>query len=397
MSTKVEYLDVPKNRANHHYERAIRLLKEGKGSTLELERCVKELNRARALHENQIHHNIALAETYRRALDCSSAIFALRFALDKDPSDAQTRKGLCDLLVNRAQEMMQQGKHFDKASNYFEDALAMDPARDKIWVLKAVCDVQCRNFDTALLCLNRAINMCPNPAVDLIVMRAKIHWAMGLRDSGNKEMRKAAVMDKDHPEVKAFIQRAFGEAEHMYEESLKTFQEGDVDTAMSLVKKSMFVNRNDVKLHIMLSKCHRAKADLDSAYKCLTEAIDIFKAVDPYGMYANVKIPHEIIHQKNLIINEMALKLAMEGDFQKAILLMNKAIAAERQIQEDDKDINYRYFMNRGDCYRALDEPLFAIADYKMALERCPGRNFISQYVNTYTDIIFSSQMTRAS
>ena len=376
MSNKLDYLDHPRHRALFHYERAVRLLKEGHNSTLELERVVKEINRARSLHENQLSHSIALAEACRRSLDCSSAVFALRFSLEHNPEDAEIRKGLCDLLVNRAQETMAQGNHYDKASNYFEDALAMDPARDKIWVLKAVCDIQCRNFEAAMACVNRAINMCSNPTVDLIVMRAKLHWAMGMRDSGNKEMRKAAVMDKNHPEVQAFIQRAFGEAEKQYEQSLELFKAGDVDRAISLINKALFVNRNDVKLHVMLSRCFRAKGDLDEAYKSLSEAIDICKAVDPYGMYSCVKLPEEVIRQKNLIINEMALKMAMEGDFQKAIMLMNKAIAAERDLHEDDMNISYRYFMNRGDCYRALEEPLFAIADYKMALERCPGNNY---------------------
>jgi tetratricopeptide (TPR) repeat protein len=373
MSSKLAPLDRPVDRAAHHFERAVRLLKDGNNSTLELERAVKEINRARALQENMGSHNIALAEAYTRALDTSSAIFALRFSLEKNPNDVAAKKGLCDLLLNRAQETMIQGKHFEKASNYFEDALAMDPSRDRIWILKAVCEVRCKRFKIALQCVDRAINMSSNPPVDMYVLRAKIQWALGLRDAGNTEMRKAAVMDSTHPEVRAFIARAFGEAEKTYEEGLIAFQGGDLDKAITLVNKALFVNRNDVKLHILLSKCWRAKNDLDTAYKSLTEAVDIFKAVDPYGMYTNVKIPHEINRQKNLIINEMALKFAVEGDFQKAILLMNKAIASERKMHDNDLNINYMFFLNRGDCYRAIDEPLFAIADYKMALERRPG------------------------
>lgn len=383
MNSKLGPLDRPVDRAAHHFDRAVRLLKDGNNSGLELERAVKEINRARALHENLGSHNIALAEAYRRALDCSSAIFALRYALETNPDDVATKKGLCDLLVNRAQETMVQGKHFDRASNYFEDALSMDPSRDKIWILKAVCEVRCKRFESALQCVDRAINMASDPPVDMYVMRAKIYWAMGMRDAGNTEMRKAAVMDKEHPEVQAFIIRAFGEAEKTYEEGLISFQGGDYDKAILLVNKALFVNRNDVKLHILLSKCYRAKNDLDTAYKSLTQAVDIFKSVDPYGMYTNVKIPFEINRQKNLIINEMALKYAVEGDFQKAILLMNKAIASERKMHHDNEmDISYMFFLNRGDCYRAIEEPLFAIADYKMAMERRPGnQNHLAMHI----------------
>ena len=122
----------------------------------------------------------------------------------------------------------------------------------------------------------------------------------------------------------------------------------------------------------MLSKMHRQKGDLNEAFRYLKDAEKQFHKGDPYNVHPNMKLPFEIARQQNLVINEMAMKEAMDGDCEKAIVLLNKAIATERRINDDPQSIPYIYFMNRGDCYRALQEPLFAIADYKLALERSP-------------------------
>lgn len=122
----------------------------------------------------------------------------------------------------------------------------------------------------------------------------------------------------------------------------------------------------------MLSKMHRQKGDLHEAFQYLKDAEKQFTKSDPYHNFPNHKIPFEITRQQNIVINEMAMQEAIKGDCEKAIVLLNKAISSERNINSNANDIPFVFFMNRGDCYRALNEPLFAIADYKLALERSP-------------------------
>eukprot|EP00603_Paraphysomonas_imperforata_P008587 CAMPEP_0114424570 /NCGR_PEP_ID=MMETSP0103-20121206/6765_1 /TAXON_ID=37642 ORGANISM="Paraphysomonas imperforata, Strain PA2" /NCGR_SAMPLE_ID=MMETSP0103 /ASSEMBLY_ACC=CAM_ASM_000201 /LENGTH=611 /DNA_ID=CAMNT_0001593333 /DNA_START=614 /DNA_END=2449 /DNA_ORIENTATION=- len=191
-------------------------------------------------------------------------------------------------------------------------------------------------------------------------------------DIGNKDLRKAMVIDKDHPEVRAFIRRSFEDARRLYNESLEYFKIGNSAEAIKCCENALIINGEDVKLYLMLSKMHRQKGDLNEAFRYLKDAEKQFHKGDPYNVHPNMKLPFEIARQQNIVINEMAMKEAMDGDCEKAIVLLNKAIAAERRINDDDKEIPFIYFMNRGDCYRALNEPLFAIADYKLAHERSP-------------------------
>lgn len=371
----LEYLDIPSHRAEFHYSHAEKLLKTGQNYFLELERILKELNRAANLTPDNGKIYIALAEVYRRALDTSSAIFALRFALEKDPENKRAKKQLCELLINRAQETMKLGTHYDRASNYFDDALEMDPTKPNIWILKSVCDVHCRNFPSALHAINRAINISQNITIDMYILRAKILWAMGQIDAGNKDMRKVIAIDNSHPEVKAFIQRAFANAEQQYLEAYELFKSKKSYESIKILKSILDINQNDIKLYLLLSKCYRQIGDLETAYKILNDATQIYKNLDPYRQYSIIKVPDEIPLQQNIILNEMALQRALEGEYDRAIILLNKAIASERKIRKSSNDINYRFFLNRGDCYRALGESLYAVTDYQLALERCPGKS----------------------
>lgn len=368
----LQFLDFPVNRSNYHFERAESILRYGSNTTLELERVVKEIARASALKPNDVSHYIALAECYRRALDSSSAIFALRYVLRLDPTNQRAKNQLCDLLIQRAQELMTAGHDFRRAIHYFDEALAIDSSRHRVWTLRAVCFIYLKDFRRALETINRLTNVVSNVDIDIYIMRAKVLWAIGLTDAGNRDMRMAMTISRSHPEVQAFITRSFASAEVLYKSSLVHQKAGDYASAIKDIQKALIINGDDVKLHITLSKYHRASGDLDNAYKCLVDAEAQFQKSDPYKSFATLqKVPVEIVHQTNLVLNDMSLKLALEGSYEKAIALINKAIASERRINNNnDMAVDYRFYMNRGDCYRALGQARFALADYHAAHER---------------------------
>jgi tetratricopeptide (TPR) repeat protein len=192
---KLNFLDFPINRAEYHYTRADTLLKNGKNTTLELERICIELTRSCSLKPKEVKNFLGLAECFRRACDSSSAIFSLRFALQLHPNSTYVKIQLGELLINRAQELMKLERNYNKASRYFEEALKLDSSRDNIWLLRCVCEVNCKEFEKALYCINRTINLSTNDSIDSYILRAKIHWAMGNMDIGNKDLRKAMVRE----------------------------------------------------------------------------------------------------------------------------------------------------------------------------------------------------------
>lgn len=171
------------------------------------------------------------------------------------------------------------------------------------------------------------------------------------------------------------MNRSFEDARRFYNEGIEHFKAGNSKEAISCCENALIINGEDVKLYLMLSKMHRQKGDLNEAFRYLKDAEKQYLKADPYNAFPNLKVPFEISRQQNLVINEMAMAAAIEGDCEQAIILLDKAIASERKINSDSLQIPFIYFMNRGDCYRSMNEPLYAIADYKLALERSPGKH----------------------
>ena len=80
-------------------------------------------------------------------------------------------------------------------------------------------------------------------------------------------------------------------------------------------------------------------------------------------------MPEDIHIQTNLIFNDLALNYITEGAYEKAIVLINKIILSDQTVNKGLKQPDYRYYVNRGDCYRGLFKYETAIEDYMLALK----------------------------
>jgi tetratricopeptide (TPR) repeat protein len=110
--------------------------------------------------------------------------------------------------------------------------------------------------------------------------------------------------------------------------------------------------------------------NLKDGYASIQSATEIYQAS---GQDYNNSIPEQIVKQTNLIFNDMALKLAGEGNYEKALALFNKIIHSENNLCNGFDDIDYRFHLNRGDCFRALHKLNQALSDYSLALSLHPN------------------------
>ena len=83
---------LPTEKSALHYERARKLLRDGLRSSIELERVLKEIGRAVAFQPKQVKHYILFGEAFKQALDFTSAIYSLRFALKLKPEFTKIKK-----------------------------------------------------------------------------------------------------------------------------------------------------------------------------------------------------------------------------------------------------------------------------------------------------------------
>lgn len=405
-------------RAVTHAGRASQLLRYGSSSMLELERANKELSIAVSLVSESVDYHLMLAETFRRAYDFSSAINSLRFVLHLQPNNAVAKGQLREIFMASAKEMLRR-KCYEDGIAHLNNVIKFDPNNSEAWILKTLSFVHLNDWRSALECAGRAISLIGANTAELYVLRAKIYWALGLGIAGNNDMRRANEIDRHHPEVVAFIERSFAKAEILYDHGMAKLGAGDLDGALECMQQALQLSQHDMKLYITISKIHRLLGNLDKALFALQDAAAFYEqraaedagggsaiAMDTLSLDQGSKelgmrdddsvnsheeqlcavspgearrsravVPSLLLRQMNLVFNEMALRYAGSGDYTKAINLFNKVIRSERErcTEPGAEPMDYRFFMNRADCYRLQGLMAYAMSDYHSALEVNPG------------------------
>jgi tetratricopeptide (TPR) repeat protein len=401
---------LPIDRAGLYFDRARQLSLFCCGSSLELERLLREIYKALSYDNEEVKFYLLLGKIYKLNLDITSAMFCYRFILKKNSGMIAARKFLIELLVLKGKEYMKMGSDmkwkakFTAARSCFDEALEYNRENYDLWILKSICHVQCNELTEAFEAVSKVIRPNRELNAEVYILRAKINWGRGLTEQGNQDIRFAASLDPNHPEVLGFIARSYAKSELLYKEALVAFADEKFKESLELVNHALHITGEDVKLYILKSRIFRMLHELQSAYESIMKARSIFEDKYEEDSY-QLNLPPEILIQTNLVLNEMAINYAIEGNYHNAILLYNKILRSEetlnqslmavydRQLKEEQGrqspntqqtsilyktgrgaaqnqlTINYKYYMNRGDCYRALSQFNDAIYDYQKAIE----------------------------
>ena len=375
-STKQE-AELPAEKAMRLYEKAKILLTKAPNISWVLEKCLSYINAAITILPTETKFYIFMAKIYRQALDFSACIYCLRYVIRIDAGNNQAKKKLPEILILKGRELMRDAADFNhnlsfywKARQCFNEALKFDRDNIQVYILKAICHVHAKEFSEALDCIFRAQQCIGSMHSEVYVLKGKIYWAQGLMAEGNKELRNAVTLIPKHPEVIAFSARSFIKSEKLYKLSLEELTKDNYTGALKFAKHAISITKDDIKLHILASKLHRTLGNLKDGYSSIQYATEIYQAS---GQDYNTSIPEQILKQTNLIFNDMALKLAGEGEYEKAVALFNKIIHSENDLCKGFDDIDYRFHLNRGDCFRALHKLNQALSDYSLALSLHPN------------------------
>ena len=275
---------------------------------------------------------------------------------------------------------------FRRANDRFEEAmqleLTLDNPNPDLWVYRAICDLNQGQFDQAFRYIDNAIKIristsdFANPSVEMYILKAKILWARGMMDLGNKEMIVAGTISSKHSEVNAFNEKIYSKTERLYKQAINFVAISEYNEAIKCAQGALLVTKYDTKLYILTSQVYRKMGDLDKAFEQIQLAERVYrnrgKRTDP-----NMDLPMNITQQTNLIFNDMAIKYAMEGEFSKAIALYNRIIDSEIKLNKGLPHIEYRYYLNRGDCYRGISKYEKAIEEYEKALTSKPQKQAV--------------------
>jgi tetratricopeptide (TPR) repeat protein len=99
--------------------------------------------------------------------------------------------------------------------------------------------------------------------------------------------------------------------------------------------------------------------------------------------------PPELVKQRCLIFNDMALAEIEAGELNAAVLLLNRALSTQRhQPHAIPADLCRTLRINRGDCYRSLGKLDVALADYHYAMESHPH----ATHIRTRLSVVHNSK-----
>ena len=164
----------------------------------------------------------------------------------------------------------------------------------------------------------------------------------------------------------------------------------DLSEVIRLLTQALSLTPDDMRLLILRAKANRQAGNLQDSLSDIDDATFAYLSsmrgdeaprhvpnrrmwLEEQSLKNYYKEPVIITQQRNLTYNEMALQFAQNDEPERAISLLNKVIEAEYHLHDKDMGkVDPKYFVNRGDCYRAINHIEQAMSDFNRAFDSDP-------------------------
>lgn len=392
-------------KTEEHLREAQRLmLHEGSD---EIERAITEINRAIFLSPLDMRLFPVRAEAFSQLHDVDSAINDLRYVVARDSkADAKVRHRLAALLAMKGQWWLERAHNGDeRALECFTEAAKLDPLCAEYWIHCALAKTKAGDLHGALESISRAIKIEPGMATgrgpqetaEQYILRAKLFWALGLADAGINDMKTAQTFDPNHVEVLSFNETTLKTTAALYRKATTQMCRQSYKDAINTLTSAIKLAPDDCKLTITRGAAHRLAGDLDAALADLkTASVAYREATKPVGNNPSLSRPKlpsrqsqddistpdalmyepfQLVRQRNLVLNDLALHSIERGEYEHALSLLNRVISAEQALvaRGDCDTVDRRFLVNRGDCYHYLGKIDCSTADFRTAFEADPN------------------------
>ena len=343
------------------------------------EDCDKALAIAGKIIFLRPHHFAAFekrGDVYASCCDFKSAIVNFRKSISLAPEEEvlEIKKKLAASLDVQGQLYIDSGD-YDTATLYFSEAIELNGLESNYWLHRALTYVQRKKWQPALRDVDHCIVITSNSA-DIYILRAKLRWMMGATGKGNDDFGEAQRLDPSHPEVKIYEEMLWKQVEEVYLQASQCLLKREYSTARRLLSNALELNPNDIKVRVLRASTNRFMKHFDEALVDIDYASRIYE--EETGASGD-QMHAEIMRQRNLTLNDMAVQCFENRDYHRAITLFNRVIESETQgnvsaivAREGGGSVNISFFTNRGDCYRSCGQVQQALADYHVAFDMNP-------------------------
>eukprot|EP01135_Chromosphaera_perkinsii_P004787 Nk52_evm18s296 gene=Nk52_evmTU18s296 len=254
--------------------------------------------------------------------------------------------------------LLMEEKNFARALVHFKKMDALTPDVPHILSYISLCQLAVLRYDDALLSMNRCIELDPEEA-EWYIMRSKVYRALNELNKEFEDMKTAIQIDPNHPESVKIRNRMTQGAGSIQEEAARCVLSGNIREATARLSYAISLNPMDASHYILRGSLYRKQDDFNAAIDDYNQAVDICVQAD-LDLQENL-VYRQAVKLLCLTYNDFAVECFKAELFSEAIILLNKALG----VMKTEKQL----YINRGDCFRALEDLHFALADYMQAAE----------------------------
>ncbi|XP_006892677.1 PREDICTED: tetratricopeptide repeat protein 16 [Elephantulus edwardii] len=346
---KFKKLTVPL-KVKENYRQGLTLLEQEDWET-----AVLFLSRALHLNPKLVEFYVLRAEAYIHLCDFSSAAQNLRRACSFEPENTKYLERLTLVLYLQGQCLFEQCAYQD-ALDVFSQASELQPQKSCFHYQCMACLLALRRHQDCLTCVTKLLKHGTAKA-DIYILRARLYNFFHKPSLCYQDLHKALRLEPTHPQAKALLGTMVNQAQEAYQDAKIFAVQGNMQSALQCINSAIENNPLDASFFLFRGTMYRRVHEYDGAVEDFLKALDMLPA-------SQENMVQQVQRQLVLAYNDFAVHCYMQGAYQEAALLLNKALRDEQQ----EKSL----YVNRGDCFFQLGHLAFAEADYQQALMLSP-------------------------
>ncbi|XP_025060794.1 tetratricopeptide repeat protein 16 isoform X2 [Alligator sinensis] len=360
------------DRAREHACQGMQCFSQG-----EWEKAVLCYSKAINLDPQQVEFYVQRAEAFLQLCDFQSAVLNLRKAHSLSSLKEEYLNRMAFILCLQGQCLFDQQVYWD-ALESFTQASELQP-NNVVYHRKCIaCLAALNRFSDCLHLVNRDLDRDPkNP--DLYTLRARLYDHFNKVPLCYQDIQKAMVLEPQHEGAQALMQKLLKRAQKAKAEAVNKALMGDLGEAILKINFALENSPLEAEYFIFRGTLYRRLKDFNAAIDDYIRAVELVEVGGPASL--------EVQHQLLLTYNDFAVHCYTRGCFEEALLLLNKALKADK----NEKGL----YVNRGDCLFQLGELSYALADYQQALELSPWDMSLQRRVSMLLDKLGMRELRR--
>lgn len=319
--------------------------------------AAQQASRLLFLDPSQIKAYYYRAIAYANMCDIHSALLDMQRVIELDPLNSKAAAWCASLNFSEGL-LLQEKKQYQGALKHFSRASQYDRHNINSRLFAALSHIALGQYPDAVSCLLEAKKTMHHPYIDALLANLSLHFdklAEAYRQANDALTidPKNSIALKVIDEIKVFVDKKMATIDEMLMNDRR-------EAALVEINSLLEIRPDLIPIRVHKAMIMRSAGNLGEAER---ELIDILEHIP------NVEAQRQLA----LTYNDMGIGTFMNGHPKEAIAWFDAA------LRESPEDPNF--FINKGDCYRAINDFEAALSNYHRSVEYGASGDIIAHRV----------------